>query len=124
MLLTRASLAEQQHIPWGHTPTQRHTLCVLWQERQWMLDRSIACGAAADTVGRPVVGRPKAGIRPCTGIDETDDDRRGAFENAQKTIGGAMREKEQCVEGNKKGKSKRRTSLANLPPNNQLIHLL
>ena len=89
-----------------------------------MLDQSIACGAAADTLGRPVLGRLIAGIRPCTGIDETDDDGRGAFENAQKTVGGAVREKEQCVKGNKKGKSKRRTSLANLPPNHQLNHLL
>ena len=35
-------------------------------------------------------------------INEKDDDRRGAFKNAKKTIGGTMREKEQCMEGEKR----------------------
>ena len=35
-------------------------------------------------------------------INEKDDDRRGAFKNAQKTIGGIMREKERCMEGDKR----------------------
>ena len=30
-----------------------------------------------------------------------DDDRRGAFINIQKTIGGIMREEEECLEGKK-----------------------
>ena len=55
--------------------------------------------AAAHILGRPVLGQIKAGIHPCIVINKKDDDRRGAFKNAQKTIGGIMREKEQCIEG-------------------------
>ena len=44
--------------------------------------------AAAHILGRPVLGQIKAGIHPCIVIIKKDDDRRGAFKNAQKTIGG------------------------------------
>ena len=59
-------------------------------------------GCAARILGRPVLGQIKAGIHPFIVINKKDDDRRGVFKNAQKTIGGIIREKEQCMEGEKR----------------------
>ena len=56
-------------------------------------------------VGRPVfhvLGQSKAGMHPCIEINKKDGDIRGAFKNAQKTIGGIKRKKEQCMEGKKR----------------------
>ena len=60
--------------------------------------------AAAHILGRPVLGQLKAGILPYIMTDKKDDDRRGAFINAKKTICRIMREKEQCLEGKKRNK--------------------
>ena len=38
-------------------------------------------------LGRPVLGQLQAGILPYIEINKKDDDRRGEFINAQKTIG-------------------------------------
>jgi hypothetical protein len=63
------------------------------------------CGtsrAAAHILGRPVMGREKAGIHPCIAINRKDDDRRGALRNAQKQLGEVIHEKEQTISGKKR----------------------
>ena len=43
--------------------------------------------AAAHILGRPVKGQleDKAGIQPCVAVNKKDDDRRAAFQKAQKS---------------------------------------
>ena len=58
--------------------------------------------AAAQILGRPILGKLNAGIHPSIVNNKQDDDRRGAFKTAQKTIiGSIVREKEQCMKWKK-----------------------
>ena len=54
--------------------------------------------------------------------DKKDDNRCGAFKNAQKTIGGKLHKKEKCMEGIQ-WKQIVMDDFSNLKPNNQLNHL-
>ena len=68
---------------------------ILWKKLQWV--KHFQCSS---TYLR--ASCLKAGILLYIVINKKDDDRRGAFINTQKTIGGILREKEQCLEGKKR----------------------
>ena len=72
---------------------------ILWQKLQWMKHFQSCCWS-------PVLGQLKADIPPYVVINKKDDDRHGAFINAQKIFGRIMHEKEQCFWKGKKRNNK------------------
>ena len=56
-----------------------------------------ASRAAAHILGRPVLGRDKAGIQPCVAVNNKDDDRRAALRKAQKSVAEVICVKEQSM---------------------------
>ena len=81
---------------------------------------SASTAATAHTLGRTVLGQLQAYLHTCILIKKIDGDTRGAFKNADKTIGGIMREKDQCMEEEEERKQQIMDELLKSPTNSNL----